>query len=141
MNQKVRDVMTGIPVTIAPDRTASDAARMMRDFAIGCVLVTACEQIRGVITDRDIVVRAIAAARDPETVRLGDICSRDLVAVAPDDDVDEAVKIMRERAVRRLLVVEDGAVVGLASLGDLAVGQRNDSMRRLAAIVTRPQAA
>lgn len=137
MGQKVRDVMTGIPIMLASDRTLSEAARTMRDFGIGCVLVAGWEQVRGVVTDRDIVVRAVAEARDPETMTLSDICSTDLVAVTPDEDVEEAIKIMRAFAVRRLPVVDGGATVGIVSLGDLAVERRRRSMRTLAAITTR----
>ncbi|MGE5291165.1 MAG: CBS domain-containing protein [Micromonosporaceae bacterium] len=142
MSQKVRDVMTGIPITLAPDRTLSEAARTMRDHAVGCVLVAGCDEVRGVVTDRDIVVRAVAEARDPATVTLSDICSGpDLAVVTPDDDVDDAIKIMRACAVRRLPVVDGGATVGFMSLGDLAVDRRRDSMRTLAAVTTRPPRA
>jgi CBS domain-containing protein len=136
MAQKVRDAMTGIPITLAPDRTLTDAARAMRDYAIGCVLVVVHEQLRGLVTDRDIVVRAIADSRDPAKVTLSDICSLDVVVVGPDDDLDDAIKLMRTQAVRRLPVVEDGRAVGLVSSGDIAVARPGDSMGTLAAIAT-----
>jgi CBS domain-containing protein len=138
MAQKVRDAMTGIPVTLAPDRTLSEAARTMRDFAIGCVLVALREQLLGLVTDRDIVARAIAESRDPAQVTLSDICSLDLAVVAPDDDLDDAIKLMRTRAVRRLPVVERGKAVGLITIGDLAVARPSESMWTLAAIAVAP---
>jgi CBS domain-containing protein len=141
MAQKVRDVMTGIPITLAPNRTLSDAARTMRDFAIGCVLVTLREQLRGVVTDRDIVIRAIAESRDPADVTLSDICSLDMAVVAPDDDVDDAIKLMRTRAVRRLPVVEHGKTVGLVTMGDIAVARPRGGMWTLAAIAAAPPGA
>src|SRR6266487_7047885 len=106
MRLKVRDVMTGIPVMLRPDQTLADAACAMRDHAVGCVLVATGRHIRGVITDRDIVVRAIAESRDPAKVQLRDVCSVDLAVIAPDDDVADALLAMRRRAVRRLPVVE-----------------------------------
>jgi CBS domain-containing protein len=134
MAQKVRDAMTGIPITLAPDRTLTDAARAMRDFAIGCVLVAVREQLCGLVTDRDIVVRAIAESCDPSKVTLSDICSLDMAVVGPDDDLDDAIKLMRAQGVRRLPVVEYGRAVGLVSIGDIAVARPGDSMGTLAAI-------
>ena len=139
--QKVRDVMTGIAVALAPDRTLTDAARAMRDHAIGCVLVCLHEQLRGVVTDRDIVVRAVAESRDPATVPLSEICSLDLAVVAPDDDLDEAIRVMRARAVRRLPVIEGSKIAGLISLGDVAVERHRDSMWTLAYLAASPPSA
>jgi CBS domain-containing protein len=132
--QKVRDAMTGIPITLAPDRTLTDAARAMREYAIGCVLVALGEQLCGLVTDRDIVVRAIAESRDPAKVTLSDICTLDMAVVAPDDDLDYAITLMRTQSVRRLPVVEAGRAVGLVTIGDLAVARARDSMPTLAAI-------
>ncbi len=134
---KVRDVMTGIPVVLQPEQTVTDAACAMRDFAVGCVLV-AGRRLHGVITDRDIVVRAIAEARDPATVPLSDICSLDMAVVGPDDELGDAVTIMRRRAVRRLPVVEGGRAVGVVSLGDLALEREWDASSALADISAAP---
>jgi CBS domain-containing protein len=138
MALKVRDVMTGIPVMLRPEQTLTDAACAMRDFAVGCVLVAGKRRLHGLITDRDIVVRAIADARDPATLALSDVCSRDIAVVAPTDDLDDAVKIMRRRAVRRLPVVEDGRAVGIVSLGDLALEPEGDAASALADISAAP---
>jgi CBS domain-containing protein len=123
MPQKVRDVMTGVPIALQHDETLAEAARAMRDHAVGCVLVTEGMRLSGVVTDRDIVIRAIAESRDPDKVCVGEVCSRDLAAVSPDDDVDDAIATMRRRAVRRLPVVAGGRAVGMVSLGDLALGR------------------
>ncbi|MDH2428465.1 CBS domain-containing protein [Sphaerisporangium sp. TRM90804] len=122
MNQTVRDVMTHRPVCLPADATVSKAARLMRDQAIGDVLVTKDDLLCGVVTDRDIVVRAVAEARDPESTPLGALCTNDLFTVRPDEDADEVVRLMREKAVRRVPVVEyDGRPVGIVSLGDMAL--------------------
>jgi CBS domain-containing protein len=121
MGQKIREVMTGMPVTVERNQSLVDGARMMRDAAIGDVLVTDNGRLAGVLTDRDIVVRCVAEARDPGDTTVGECCSSDPVTVTPEDDVDKAVQLMRERAVRRIPVVEDRQAVGVVSIGDLAL--------------------
>lgn len=121
MAQTLRDVMTTNPITCPGTTTLADAARIMRDRNVGDVLVERDGQVRGIVTDRDIVVRAIAEDRDPSATRLSDVASPELFGVAPDDSVDEAVRVMRDKALRRLPVVENNQVVGIVSLGDLAV--------------------
>ncbi|MEH1125214.1 CBS domain-containing protein [Micromonospora sp. CPCC 206061] len=122
MTQTVRDVMTPGPVTVAPDATLIDAAQQMRDKDIGDVLVVDLDgHLRGIVTDRDIVVRALADGREARVTMVGDVCSPDPVSVAPDDDVERAVDMMRGKAVRRLPVVENGRLVGVVSLGDMAI--------------------
>ncbi|MGE5288710.1 MAG: CBS domain-containing protein [Micromonosporaceae bacterium] len=136
MGLKVRDVMTGVPVMLQQDDSLTQAARRMRDHAVGCVLVADGSRLRGLVTDRDIVVRAIAESRDPARVSVGEVCSGNLAWVSPDDDVDEAVTMMRRRAVRRLPVVEEDRAVGIVSLGDLALG--GDESAALADISAAP---
>ncbi len=138
MRLKVRDVMTGIPVMLRPDQTLTDAACAMRDHAVGCVLVATGRQVRGVITDRDIVIRAIAESRDPANVQLRDVCSLDIAVITPDDDVADALRTMRQRAVRRLPVVEGRRAVGMLSLGDLALEHAYDGASTLMDISAAP---
>lgn len=122
MAQTVRDVMARDLVTAAADDSIAGTARAMREADIGDVLVLTGEgTLCGVVTDRDIAVRAVADGLDPARAKVDDICSHDLTAVSPDDDLEEAARIMRERAVRRLPVVEDGRPVGVVSIGDLAI--------------------
>jgi CBS domain-containing protein len=86
------------------------------------VIVVEDEQLFGILTDRDIVVRVLAEGRDPETTPVGDICSRELTTVRPTDSVGDVVRVMREKAIRRLPVVEEsGEVIGIVSIGDVAV--------------------
>lgn len=128
MAQTIQKLMTPNPVALPADSSLHEAARCMKQDDIGDVIVLDNGTVCGVVTDRDIVVRAVAESRDPSTTKLADICSRDLVTVAPTDSVENAVRLMREHAIRRLPVVEqDGSPVGIVSLGDLAVERDPDS--------------
>jgi len=122
MGQKVRDVMTPHPVTVSPDSLLIDAAEQMRNRDIGDVIVLDEDgRLRGIVTDRDIVVRALADGQEASITTVGEVCSPDVVTVDVDDDVDEVVRLMSERAVRRIPVIDQGLLVGVVSLGDLAI--------------------
>jgi CBS domain-containing protein len=124
---RISDVMTKDPATLDVMSTAADAALMMRERGIGDVLVTDGEQLRGIVTDRDIVVRAVAENRNPVTVTVGEICSNDMTTLSPNDSISDAVKLMSDRALRRLPVVDGGHTIGIVSIGDLAVEQDRES--------------
>src|SRR5215207_6264688 len=117
----VAAVMTKEPVVLESDSPLTDAARMMRDSDIGDVILIEGGSVCGIVTDRDIVVRGIASGKDPSTTRLDEICSKDVTTVSSDTPVEEAVRLMRDRAVRRLPVVDGDRPVGVISLGDLAM--------------------
>lgn len=119
MARKVRDLMTPEPVTLPLDAPLTEAARLMRDREIGDVLVTQGGRLCGLLTDRDIVVRAVAEGRDLTGTRLDEVCSAGIVTVGPDDAADAALRLMYERHVRRLPVIVDGRPVGIVSIGDL----------------------
>ena len=120
MAQMVSEIMSTDPATVPGQVSISEAARLMREREIGDVLVTEEGRLRGVLTDRDIVVRAVAEERtDTATVR--EICTEDVVSCRVSDEVDRAVALMREHAVRRLPVLDEGRPVGVVSLGDLAI--------------------
>ena len=121
MAQSIRDVMTAHPITLPATSSVVDAARAMRDSDIGNVIVLENGQICGIVTDRDIAIRGVAEGRNISSLTLGDICSRQLTTLSPTDSVDDAALLMREKALRRLPVVEGGKPVGIVSLGDLAV--------------------
>ncbi|WP_308169632.1 CBS domain-containing protein [Acrocarpospora catenulata] len=125
--QTVRDVMTARPTTLPVDAPIIKAARLMRDQGIGDVLVTKEGRLCGLVTDRDIVVRAVAEGRDIGITPVGALCSAHLVTVRPDQNADEVVRLMRERAIRRIPVVEDDRPVGIVSLGDMALERDPDS--------------
>jgi len=119
--QSVSDVMTTMPIVLPADAPISAAARAMRDRDIGGVIVQTNDQICGMVTDRDVVVRAIATGKDPSKTPLVDICSQELTTVTESTPVDEAVQLMRDKAIRRLPVIDDGHPVGILSIGDLAI--------------------
>ncbi len=121
MPPTVRDVMTADPVAFEAKISVTEAARKMKERDIGDVIVLEGDRLCGVVTDRDIVVRALAEERDPGATKLGDICSREVVTVAPGDDLTTAGDVMRQKAIRRVPVVEGGRPVGILSMGDLAV--------------------
>ncbi|TDD99940.1 CBS domain-containing protein [Jiangella asiatica] len=124
----VGDVMTREIIGVSPTAPVLEAARAMRDHHIGDVLVLDDGALRGVVTDRDLAVRVIAEGIDPETTLAAHVASADPVVITrPQASVAEAVQLMRERAVRRLPVVDDGRAVGVVSLGDLAQVRRPDS--------------
>lgn len=128
MTEYIRDVMTTNPETLPESTTVREAAETMRANDIGDVVVVDDNgAISGILTDRDIVVRVVAEGRDPRVTRIGDIASRELTAASPDDPVDRAVQLMRERAIRRLPVVDKGKPVGIVSIGDLALDRDPDS--------------
>lgn len=122
MTTRIRDVMSPGTVAVEPMTTVARAARLMREQDIGDVLVTYDCDLFGMLTDRDIVVRALAEGLDPAATSVGSVCTRPpVVTLAPDDTTDHAAGLMRRYAVRRLPVVEHGGCpVGIVSLGDLA---------------------
>jgi CBS domain-containing protein len=121
MAKTVRDIMTTNPVTLAANAPIVDAARAMRDNDIGVVVVEQNGQLFGLVTDRDIVVRAVANNSNLSSTTLESICSKDVTSLSPDQSDNDAVQLMRQKAIRRLPVVQNGKVVGIISLGDLAI--------------------
>jgi CBS domain-containing protein len=113
--------MTDEVVLVSSTTTLGEAAQYMRDRDIGDVVVQDAPGVQGIVTDRDIVIRAAAEGLSPDEVTVGEICTTDLATLRPDDPIDRAIQLMRERAVRRLPVVEEGLIVGVVSLGDLAI--------------------
>jgi CBS domain-containing protein len=126
--------MSPNPVVLQATATLQEAAQVMRDRDIGDVLVAKDGDLCGMVTDRDMVVRGIAEGKS--TASLGDLCSRDLQSISPTASVEDAVKMMRDRAIRRLPVIDSGQPVGILSLGDLA--QVRDRASALADISSAP---
>ncbi|MCX4470411.1 CBS domain-containing protein [Micromonospora sp. NBC_01655] len=124
----VGEFMTTRLVTMDGNETLTTAAREMRDSAIGDVVVTNGADVVGIVTDRDITVRGVAEQMDPSSTRLNQITSRDVVTVSQYDDAVAAADLMRTYAVRRLPVIDDGRLVGLISIGDLAVEREPQSV-------------
>jgi len=119
--QKIKDVMTKLVFTVNEDASIREIARLMRDQKIGDVLVTdAAGKLYGIITDRDLVVRAVAEGNDLDQLRAKDICTDHIVTLAPTAEIGEAIKLMTEKAIRRLPVVENDVPIGIVTIGDLA---------------------
>ena len=136
MAKTIRDLMTPDPVCLSETATITEAARQMSDSDIGDVLIKDNRGLRGMLTDRDIVIRAIATGRDPNTTTVSEILTADPICLSPDDNVDKAVDLMRRHALRRLPVCEGEQLMGIVSIGDLAIEQ--DSRSALADISAAP---
>ncbi|MEA2229903.1 MAG: hypothetical protein QOF04_3533 [Solirubrobacteraceae bacterium] len=136
MAQSIREVMTADPRTIDTGATLVDAAREMRDGDVGALIVVDGGSVAGIVTDRDIVVRAIADGRDPGSTRVTDVATMSPVTLTVDQTVEDAIRVMREQDVRRIPVVQDGRPAGIVSLGDLAIERDTDSA--LADIASEP---
>src|SRR6266566_7543422 len=113
----VREIMTRDVIQLQVDTTLDQAAKVMRDEEIGDVVVVDNDRLVGVVTDRDIVVRAVADGLAPDSTTLGAIVSKELVTVRPEDTTLDVARLMRDRAVRRVLVSDDQGLVGIVSIG------------------------
>ena len=121
MAQQIEQVMTRRIQTVPRTASLRQVARVMDEQKIGNVIVLDADgAMCGILTDRDLVVRGVAAQRDLDTTQVGDVCSDVSVKLPPTASVDDAVKLMRERAVRRIPVVRDGKALGIVTIGDLA---------------------
>ena len=121
MAKTIREIMTSNPTTVSPTTKLVEAAKKMRDEDVGLLPISEGDQLSGTITDRDIVVRAIAEGRDLQSTTVGEIASRDIVTIDPQQELDEALRLMSKHQVRRLPVVEeDGRLVGIVAQADVA---------------------
>ncbi len=140
MAQTIREVMTRDPYTVEANSTVTEAAKLMREGDVGPIIVTRGNQVTGIVTDRDVAIRAVAMDRDPKTTPVSEICSPEVVTVSPDDSVGDVLQAMRQRDVRRVPeamrqrdvrrvpVVEGNKPVGIVALGDLAVDRDPSSV-------------
>ena len=129
MAKSVRDAMTGDPRSIGQSASVVEAALLMREEDIGSLPITDDEKLVGMITDRDITTRVVAEAADPKMTSVGDVYSRDLISVEPDNDLEEAVQLMARHQVRRLPVVENGSLVGIVAQADIALTLRENETK------------
>lgn len=121
MGKGIREVMTSNPCTIDADKPISYAAKMMRDEDVGLAPVVEGDRLVGTLTDRDIAIRVVAEGHDPDSTKVKDVASKDVVTIDPQQGLDEALRLMAEHQVRRLPVVEeDGRVVGVVAQADVA---------------------
>ncbi|TMG63019.1 MAG: CBS domain-containing protein [Chloroflexi bacterium] len=125
---KVRELMTTEPITVEPDATLGEVATLMKQEDCGSIPVVEAGRLVGIVTDRDIVIRGVAGGTDPKTQRVSTIMSADPVTIGADDDVTEAEKVMADRQIRRLPVIEDGRLVGIIVTAQIA---RADDKRKV----------
>jgi CBS domain-containing protein len=120
MGKRIREVMTPSPETVEPGEPATEAAKLMKKADAGMIPVVEQGQLFGTVTDRDIVLRVIAEGKNPASTTVGEIASVEIVTVAPEQDLDEALKLMAKHQVRRLPVVESGRLIGVLAQADVA---------------------
>ena len=116
---QVADVMTTTPVTVAPDTLLLEAAKIMRENHVNSIILSEGDQVKGILTDQDIVRKVVAEGLDPTKTRVGDVAERVLVTIMPQEDIYEAMLIMREHEIRHLPVVDDGKFIGFITLKDI----------------------
>ncbi len=134
MTKSVRDAMTEDPRSIGATASVVEAARVMREQHIGSLPVIEDERLVGMITDRDITTRVVAESAVPEMTSVGDVYSRDLISVEPNNDLEEALQLMARHQVRRLPVVENGRLVGMVAQADIALKDNERTGELLGAI-------
>ena len=128
MSQTISQVMTADPHTVRESAPIQEAARIMRDAEIGDVIVLRDDDsVCGIVTDRDLVVRAIAGDGDPTKMIMADVCRHEVVSISSSDPVDQAVPLMRQHNIRRLPVIDGSRLVGIVTLGDLAIDRDPNS--------------
>jgi CBS domain-containing protein len=123
MATPVRELMTTDPICMPLSTPVLEAAQLMRDQGIGDVLVLDEDEtsLRGILTDRDITIRAVAEGLQPDQATVGEVCTSQVETVSPDDDVAQVIEMMRTAGIRRVPVVEGGHPVGILTIGDLAI--------------------
>lgn len=140
MGTKVRDVMTGRPRCVSTESPVSEAARLMESEDVGSLPVLEGEQLAGIVTDRDIVIRAVAKEKDPRGMPVREVSTRDVVTVRPDEDLSEALKLMASHQVRRLPVVDDeNKLVGVLAQADVALEAGEKTVGELVEEISQPQ--
>ena len=135
---KVRDAMTPGVQSIGPTESLPRAAKLMRENDVGSIPVVEGSQVVGIVTDRDIVARAVAENADLQSATVADVASREVLTVAPDDDLDEARQLMADQQVRRLPVVENGRLVGMLAQADVALSGRDKHSGQMLEDISQP---
>jgi CBS domain-containing protein len=129
MPKRIRELLSKQPVTVQASSPVIEAACRMRAARVGAVIVEDDGKVCGIVTDRDIAIRAVAQGLDTEHTPVSDICSKELTTLSPDDDISRALQLMREKAIRRVLVVDSqDRALGVVSLGDVAIERDSSSV-------------
>ena len=124
--------------TVSPSQSLAEAAAVMKGEDVGSVPVVEDDRLAGIVTDRDIVIRAVAERRDPQTVKVDEVASRQLVTVEPEQDLDEALALMARHQVRRLPVVEAGRLVGMLAQADVALEAKEKKVGETIEEISKP---
>jgi CBS domain-containing protein len=141
MGPKVRDAMTERPRAVSPETPVSQAAELMESEDIGALPVLEGEQLTGMITDRDIVIRAVAKGKDPRGMPVREVATRDVVSVRPDEDLSDALRLMASHQVRRLPVVDDdNRLVGVLAQADVALEAKEKAVGEMVEGISQPPA-
>jgi CBS domain-containing protein len=138
MSKSVRDAMTENPRSIGASASVVEAARLMREEHIGSLPITDDKELVGMVTDRDITMRVVAEAADPQKTSVEGIYSRQLISVEPDKDLEEALQLMARHQVRRLPVVENGRLVGIVAQADIALSENEKKTGELVEAISKP---
>ena len=138
MGKSIRDVMSSNPCAIDADKPVAHAAKMMKQEDVGLAPVVEGDRLVGTLTDRDIVLRVVAEGKDPQTVTAREVASTDLVTIDPQQDLDEALRLMASKQVRRLPVVEEGRLVGVLAQADIAREAEEQQTGRLVEDISQP---
>jgi CBS domain-containing protein len=123
----IRDAMTPDPIVFQSTAVVTEAARAMKEYNVGDVVVRKDGKLCGIVTDRDIVIRVLADGKNPDSTSLDSVCTPQPVTISPSQTIKEAMDLMKERAIRRLPVIEGETLVGIVSLGDLEMRVDRDS--------------
>jgi CBS domain-containing protein len=139
MAKKISELMTPDPCAIEADKPVSYAARMLKDEDVGLAPIVEGDRLVGTLTDRDIVTRVVAEGKDPQSVTVREVASTDVVTVDPQQDLDEALRLMASNQVRRLPVVEeDGRLVGVVAQADVARQAKDKQTGDLVEDISQP---
>jgi CBS domain-containing protein len=138
MAKSVREAMTPGVSAVSPSQSLAEAAELMKGEDVGSVPVVEEGRLTGILTDRDIVTRAVAERRDPQTVKVDEVASRELVTVEPEQDLDEALALMARHQVRRLPVVEQGRLVGMLAQADVALEAKEKKVGEVVEQISQP---
>ena len=139
MGTKVRDVMTERPRAVTSDTPVTQVAELMESEDVGSIPVLEGEQLTAIVTDRDIVVRALAKGKDPRGMPVREVFTTEIITVGPDQDLSDALQIMAANQVRRLPVVdEENRLVGVVSQADLAMEAKEKSVGEMVQEISRP---
>ena len=138
MGKSIRDVMSSNPCAIDADKPVAYAAKMMKEEDVGLAPIVEGDRLLGTLTDRDIVLRVVAEGKDPQTVTAREVASTDLVTIDPQQDLDEALRLMASNQVRRLPVVEEGRLVGVLAQADVAREAKEKQTGQLVEDISQP---